>query len=78
MRKVLRGRVDDIDVQIEKIHRLIDSASRIDPELAAGMATGEALSSVQRKIDQASAACDDVEQHLRQVLRNRKNGERRR
>ncbi|MER7117353.1 hypothetical protein ABT332_22955 [Saccharomonospora azurea] len=70
-RAVLSGRIDDIDVQIEKIHRLIESASRIDPELAAGMATGESLGSVQRKIDQASAACEDVDHHVRQVLRLR-------
>lgn len=70
-RRVLSGRIDDIDVQIERIHRLIDSASRIDPELAAGMATAESLASVQRKIDQASAACEDVEHHVREVLRKR-------
>lgn len=70
-RAVLSGRIDDIDVQVEKIYRLIESASRIDPELAAGMATGESLGSVQRKIDQASAACEDVDHHVRQVLRLR-------
>lgn len=70
-RRVLSGRIDDIDVQIERIHRLIDSAGRIDPELSAGMATSESLSSVQRKIDQASAMCEDVERHVRDVLRKR-------
>ncbi len=70
--RVLSGRVDEIDVQMDKLSRLIDSASRLDPELSAGMATTESLSSVQRKIDQASAACEDVERHVRQALKKRK------
>jgi len=69
---VLGSRVDEVDVQIEKVYRLIDSASRLDPELAAGLATTESLSSVQQKIDQASAEAERVEQHVRKALRKRR------
>lgn len=76
--RVLGGRIDEIDVQIERIHRLIDSAAREDPELASGMATGETLASVQRKLDQASAGCEAVDQAIRDAARNRENGNTRR
>jgi hypothetical protein len=72
--RVFGGRVDDIDVQVEKLHRLIEGAARHDPELAAGMATTESVGNVQRKLDQAAASCEDVEHHLRDVIRNRETG----
>jgi hypothetical protein len=65
----LGARVDEIDVQIDKVHRLIDSGSRKDPELAAGLASGEDLGSVQRKIDQAAAACEALDGHVRDLMR---------
>lgn len=67
----LTGRVDEIDMHIEKIKRLIDAGSRLDPELAGGYATSDHLTDVQRKIDQAAAACEAVEQDIktRQRLR---------
>lgn len=67
----LRTRVDEIDVQVEKIHRLVEGAARIDPELAAGMATTMTLGNVQRTLDRAAAACEDVEWAVRDSLRNK-------
>jgi hypothetical protein len=68
------ARVDDIDVQVEKIQRLIEHAGRFDPELAAGLATGQTLQGVERELNQASAVCEDLEHHLRDVVRNRERG----
>lgn len=68
------ARVDEVDVQIEKLQRLIDRAATNDPELEAGLATEESLAAIERKINQACAACEDLEHHLRDVIRNRKRG----
>jgi hypothetical protein len=68
------ARVDEVDVQVEKIQRLIDRAGATDPELAAGLATDQSLLAIERTINQASAACEDLEHHLRDVIRNRKRG----
>jgi hypothetical protein len=69
--RALTGRVDEIDMQVEKIKRLIDAGSRLDPELAAGYATSEDMPAIQRRIDQAAAACEAVEHDIktRQRLR---------
>lgn len=60
----LFSRVDEIDVQVDKLHRLIEGGSRIDPELAAGLGCSEDLTGVQRKIDRAAAAVEALDQHL--------------
>jgi hypothetical protein len=67
----LTSRVDDIDVQIEKIQRLIEAGSRVDPELAAGLGCAESLTNVQKKIDQAAAGAESLDRHLRDVRRSR-------
>jgi hypothetical protein len=64
---MLTGYIGDIDVQIEKIHRLIGSAGRDDPEIAAGVAVD--MSSVQRRIDLAAAACETLDAHVRDIMR---------
>lgn len=69
MSTAIQGRIDEVDYEIEKIHRLIDGASRYDPELAAGLGSGEDLSSVQRKIDKAMAACEALNEHHTKLLR---------
>jgi hypothetical protein len=61
----LQGYVDEVDVQVEKISRLIDGAVRKDPELAAGLATTESLLLVQKKIDRTAAAAETLDQHVR-------------
>jgi hypothetical protein len=67
---MLTGIIGEIDVKIEKIHRLIIAASRADdPELAVGGATTEDMSNVQRKLDAAAAACESVDANIREVLR---------
>uniref|UniRef100_UPI003F49920E hypothetical protein n=1 Tax=Amycolatopsis sp. CA-290885 TaxID=3239925 RepID=UPI003F49920E len=66
---LVSGRLDDVDMQIEKIHRLVDGAIRLDPELATGAATTESLASVQRKIDQAAAGVEDLESDLKAAIR---------
>jgi hypothetical protein len=67
----LRSYVDDVDTQVEKIHRLIEGAARTDPELAAGMATTTKLGNLQRMIDRAAAVCEDVDWAVRDSLRNK-------
>jgi hypothetical protein len=66
----LTARVDDIDVQIEKLQRLIESGSRLDPELAAGLGCTESLTSIQRKIDRTAAAVEALDGHIRDLRRN--------
>ena len=61
----LTGRVDEIDGQVEKIHRLIDSAARLDPELGAGLATTESMPSVQKKIDSLAASTEFLVRQIR-------------
>jgi hypothetical protein len=63
----LTSRIDEIDVQVEKIHRLIEGGSRVDPELGAGLATTEPMSAVQRKIDHAAAASESFDRDLRDL-----------
>jgi hypothetical protein len=62
---MLSGRIDEIDTQVEKIHRLIEGGAKIDPELAAGLATTEPMPGVQRKIDQMAAAVEELDRQLR-------------
>jgi hypothetical protein len=50
---------------MEKIARLIEGASRLDPEVGAGLATTENMTTIQRKIDQASAATESLCRSLR-------------
>lgn len=63
----LVGRIDEIDVQMDRIHRLIDSGSRLDPELAAGLGSSEEMTVVQRRIDQGLAAVDELDKHVRHL-----------
>lgn len=65
MATYLGSRVDEIDVQIERVARLIESGQRIDRELAAGLATSQPIASVQADIDRASAACESLIRDLR-------------
>jgi hypothetical protein len=64
MRGRLKGPVDDIDVQVERIRRLIDAAARKDPELAAGLGSTESMTSVQRKLDEALTVTEELDHHL--------------
>ncbi|OON27054.1 hypothetical protein BSA16_34010 [Micromonospora sp. Rc5] len=65
----LRGLVDEIDVQIEKIQRLIDAGAVLDPELGAGLGTTRSMTAVQRDIDNAAAASEALDRHLRTLPR---------
>jgi septal ring factor EnvC (AmiA/AmiB activator) len=65
MSSLLAGRVDQIDTEVESIHRLIEGASKEDPEMAAGLATTEAMTAIQRKLDQFAAAVDTLDKQLR-------------
>lgn len=65
----LQSRVDQIDVKVEQIRRMIARASETDPELQAGLATAEPLGSVQRKIDMTASACEEVEHAVRDFIR---------
>jgi hypothetical protein len=69
---MLTGRVDEIDVQLDKIHRMIDTAGRDDPEVACGAASSQKAGNVQRKIDQACAAVEALDGHVRDVVRANK------
>lgn len=61
----LTSRVDEIDVQVERVSRLMDAAQQIDRELAAGMACQESMTSIQGHIDRASAAVESLDRELR-------------
>jgi hypothetical protein len=65
----LAGRVDTIDVLMDKIRRSIEKGSRDDPEMAAGLGTGDSLGNVQRQIDRAAAACEALHYQVRDVIR---------
>ncbi|MEV7014109.1 hypothetical protein [Streptosporangium sp. NPDC051022] len=68
----LTSRVDEIDVQIERIARLIDSAQQIDRELAAGLACQESMTSIQGHVDRASASVESLDRDLRKWKADRK------
>jgi hypothetical protein len=69
---MLSGRIDEIDVVIDKIQRLIEHGSKDDAELGAGIATGTSMSAVQRSIDKACAAADELEGHVKDVVRGKR------
>ncbi|WP_329094293.1 hypothetical protein [Streptosporangium sp. NBC_01469] len=58
-------RIDEIDVQMERISRLIGAAQNIDRELAAGLGCTESLSSIQSHVDRASASVESLHLDLR-------------
>jgi hypothetical protein len=61
--------IDDVDIQVERVARLIQSAQRIDREMAAGLGCAAPMSSVQSDIDRASAAVDALDRDLRKTKR---------
>ncbi|MEV4278687.1 hypothetical protein [Actinoplanes xinjiangensis] len=65
MSSLLAGRVDEIDAEVEAIHRLIEGASKVDPDMAAGLATSEAMTAIQKKLDQFAACVDSLDKQLR-------------
>lgn len=65
----LISRVDTVDVLMDKIRRGIEKGSREDPEMAAGLGTGDSLLNVQRQIDRAAAACEALHYQVRDVIR---------
>ncbi|MEU4235613.1 hypothetical protein AB0F17_66095 [Nonomuraea sp. NPDC026600] len=56
----LGSRVDDIDAQMDRVASLIDSAGRIDRELAAGLGCNASMASVQVRIDTALANTESL------------------
>ncbi|MEU7776241.1 hypothetical protein AB0C44_33425 [Micromonospora taraxaci] len=65
----LRGLVDEVDVQIERIQRLIDAGAVLDPELGAGLGTTQSISGLQKDIDGAAVACEALDTHIRTLSR---------
>jgi hypothetical protein len=65
MLNLLMGRIDTIDVQIERVERLIEGGAALDPELAAGLATTEPMPVIQRKIDNCAASIEALEKQLK-------------
>jgi hypothetical protein len=63
--RALTGRIDEIDVQMDRMARLIEGSQRIDRELAAGLGCAESLSSIQGHVDRASAAVESLARDLR-------------
>ena len=62
------GRLEEVDNQIDKINGMITKWSGDDPELGAGAAAG-IVTPVQREIDKAAAAVDELDAHLRLLAR---------
>ncbi|GAA0432380.1 hypothetical protein Aca07nite_19470 [Actinoplanes capillaceus] len=67
MSSILSGRIDEIDAQIDGVHRMIEGASKDDPEVAAGLATTEPMTGIQRKIDQFAAAVEALDRQARSM-----------
>lgn len=65
-------RIDEIDVQMERIARLVASGQQIDKELAAGLATDESMTSIQGHVDRASAAAESLDRDFRKWKAARK------
>jgi hypothetical protein len=69
---VVTDRIDEIDVQMERIARLVGGAQSIDKELAAGLGCTESMSGIQSHVDRASAAAESLNRDLRKWLADRK------
>ncbi|NAS27514.1 hypothetical protein GT755_38335 [Herbidospora sp. NEAU-GS84] len=54
----LTTHVDRMDVEIERLSRLISKGAELDRELAAGLGVSISIPSVQTDIDRASAAVE--------------------
>jgi hypothetical protein len=54
------ARIDDVDIAVERVSRLIDFSARTDRELAAGHACSQSLTSVQSRIDAALASAESL------------------
>lgn len=65
----LASRVDEVDVQMDRIARLIDGGARMDPELAAGLGCSESLGSIEKTIDAANLAVLEFGEVIRQAAR---------
>jgi len=61
----LGHRLEEIDAQVDKVQRLIEGASRDDLELAAGLATTESLTTVQKKMVAFEAAIESLARDIR-------------
>jgi hypothetical protein len=57
--------IEEIDVQIDKIQRLIQASAVDDPELAAGLGCTRSMTSIQKDIDEAAVACDALDTQVR-------------
>ncbi|MFC7650302.1 hypothetical protein ACFQX6_65765 [Streptosporangium lutulentum] len=69
---VVTDRIDEIDVQMERIARLVASAQTIDKELAAGLGCDESMPSIQSHVDRASAAAESLDRDFRKWKSERK------
>jgi hypothetical protein len=58
-------RLEEVDAQVDKVQRLIEGASRIDNELAGGMATTEPLTTVQKKLVGFEAAAESLSRDIK-------------
>lgn len=66
----LTGRIDELDMQVDRLARFIEGSQRIDRELAAGLGCTESISSIQGHLDRASAACESLERAVRKLPRS--------
>ncbi|HEX6432635.1 MAG TPA: hypothetical protein VFZ87_00260 [Gemmatimonadales bacterium] len=64
----LGHRLEEIDAQVDKVQRLIEGASRDDTELAAGLATTEAMTTVQKKLVAFEAAIESLARDIRTAV----------
>lgn len=65
----LLGIVDEVDVQIETVQRLIDGGAVLDPELGAGLGTTQSMAGFQKDLDAAAVACEALDKQLRAINR---------
>lgn len=68
MARTLGAHLDEVDVQIERISRLVSGAQQIDREMAAGLATTQSMTSIQADIDAACAVAESLQRDFRKWL----------
>lgn len=67
MSSTIMSAIGDVDYMMDKARGLIAFASKHDPELASGAATGGEMPLVEKKINEAMGAAEEVDSFLREL-----------
>jgi hypothetical protein len=72
----IQNRIDEIDVRMDGISRLITRSAQVDRELAAGLGTQSSMAAIQSDIDLALASAEKVQRAIRTALGQEKSTRR--